>query len=57
MKEKKEKDAYANKKGMLEYNNSTMYKLKAIGEPLNQAGVMYTFHWCHRKSKGHLSSN
>lgn len=57
MKEKKEKDAYVNKKGMIEYNMSTPYKLKVIGEPLSQAGIMYTFHWRHRKSKRHLSSS
>lgn len=57
MKEKKEKDAYANKKGMIEYNKSTPYKLKVRGEPLSQAGVMHTFHWRHRKTKGHLSSS
>ena len=57
MKEKKEKDAYAHKKGMIEYNKSTPYKLKVRGEPLSQAGVMHTFHWRHRKTKGHLSSS
>lgn len=56
MREEKEKNVCANKEGMIEYDNLTACKSKAIEESLNQTGVTCTFHWCQKRNEGHLSS-